>query len=285
MQGYHGSSPLVEINSFVYEISYRLREQRASDDAATVPAEICAKLRTGFDLKALLISLMRLPNPIFAKIFIRRLGVCALAGGLIALGVTHAKPQANDLRKLVKTDWPRMPAKVNHGKLKKGPARFGESFSDPDDDWLDGFTINLQNTSTKSIVYIGVGLTFFDKEEGLVPERVPVAFPFSYGSGLGILTGRTFQPVKPGESVDVVFSSDQFLELKSLLVKNNYPPSFHQVDVCVEAIQFDDGELWYKSYIFYRDPYDPNRYVRDKFFQKGGKYENIKPGTFLGGGD
>ena len=43
----------------------------------------------------------------------------------------------------------------------------------------------------------------------------------------------------------------------------------------------DDGELWYKSYIFYRDPYNPNRYVRDKYFKKGGKYDGLKPGTIL----
>ena len=185
-------------------------------------------------------------------------------------------------RKLDKTDWPRLPVKVNHGKLKRGLAQFGQAFSDLDDDWLDGFTINIQNTSKKSIVYIEVGLTFFKKEEGLVPERVPVGYPISYGSGLGIFdTGRTFQPVKPGESVDVVFTTDDLLRLKAMLVQDKYPLSFHHVDVCVETIQFDDGELWYKSYIFYRDPYNPQRYVRDKYFHKGGKYEGIKPGTIL----
>jgi hypothetical protein len=35
-----------------------------------------------------------------------------------------------------------MPVKVNHGKLKKGLAQFGQAFTDADDDWLDGFTMN-----------------------------------------------------------------------------------------------------------------------------------------------
>lgn len=197
----------------------------------------------------------------------------------------NANRRARDERKLNKIDWPNMPVKVNHGKLKRGLAQFGQAFSDPDDDWLDGFAINVQNTSKKSIVYIEVGLTFFKKDEGLVPEKVPFGYPISFGSGLGMFnTNRTFQPVKPGESVDVVFTTDDLLRLKAMLVEDRYPSSFHHVDVCVEAIQFDDGELWYKSYIFYRDPCNPNRYVRDKYFKKGGKYEGIKPGTVLNEG-
>jgi len=230
---------------------------------------------------------------------LRLVGFCALMGGLITLSVfsrnvprtravllqAQAIQRPHDQRKLVKTEWPNMPARVNHGKLKKGLAQFGQAFNDLDDDWLDGFTINIQNTSTKSIVYIEVGLTFFKKEEGLVPEKIPFGYPISFGSGLGMFnTGRTFQPVKPGEAVDVVFTTDDLLRLKAMLVEDKYPLSFHHVDLCVEAIQFDDGELWYKSYIFYRDPYNPKRYVRDKYFKKGGKYEGIKPGTILNEG-
>jgi hypothetical protein len=227
--------------------------------------------------------------------FMRFVSVCTLNAALFVLGnfsglpsarfqslPQNAAPRAVSERKLNKIDWPRMPVKVNSARLKRGSAVFGEAFADPDDDWLEGLAINVENTSTKPIVHIDVSLTFFKKEEGLVPERVPVAFPIFYGSGLGTFnTGRTFQPVKPGESVDVVFSTDNLLQLKAMLVEDKYPLSFHQVDVCVEAIQFDDGELWYKSYIFYRDPYNPNRYVRDKYFKKGGKYEGIKPGTIL----
>ena len=227
---------------------------------------------------------------------LRLIGVCALLAGQISLSVfaenvphiRAALPQVQavhrprDERKLVKTEWRNTPVKVNHVKLKKGLAQFGHAFSDADDDWLDGFTINIQNTTTKSIVYIEVGLTFFKKEEGLVPERVPVGYPISFGSGLGLLnTNRSFQPVQPGESVDVVFKTDDLRQLKALLSADKYPLSFHQVDVCVQGVQYDDGELWYKSYIFYRDPYNPNRYVRDKYFNKGGKYEGIKPGTIL----
>jgi hypothetical protein len=226
---------------------------------------------------------------------LRPIGICALVAGLIILSVFSkhipraraALPQTKsaqgpDQRKLVRTEWRNTPVKVNHAKLKRGVAQFGEAFSDSDDDWLDGFTINIQNTTTKCIVYIEVGLTFFNKEENLVPERVPVGYPISFGSGLGLLnTNRSFQPVQPGESVEVVFTTNDLRQLKALLVADKYPLSFHHVDVCVEAVQYDDGELWYKSYIFYRDPYNANRYVRDKYFQKGGKYETIKPGTIL----
>ena len=158
-----------------------------------------------------------------------------------------------------------MPVKVNHGRLKRGPAVFGESFADADDDWLEGFTLNVQNTSNKTIVFIDVTLTFFDKDEGLVPSKVPLGFPFSYGSASGVFESSSpFHAVKPGESVDITFGPDEFNILKTLLLENDYPISFRNVDVRIDRVVFADGQVWFKSYLFYRDPNNPNRFIRDK---------------------
>jgi hypothetical protein len=229
--------------------------------------------------------------------FLRLLGICTLTGVLITLSVlsTHlprtraawsqqkASPAAiRNERKLNKTDWPNMPVKVNKAKLKRGLAAFGQSFTDTDDDWLEGFTLNVQNTSHKTIVFIDVSLTFFEKDEGLVPGRTPVGFPFSYGSESGVFESSSpFRPVPPGASVDVVLSADEFSRLKTLLLDDNYPIKFHHVDVRIDKVVFADGQVWYKSYLFYRDPNNPDRFIRDKEFKKGAKYEEIEPGTIL----
>jgi hypothetical protein len=58
-------------------------------------------------------------------------------------------------------------------------AEFGKAFTEADDDWLKGFSLNVTNTSNKDIVFIELTLTFFGKEEGLTPSRIPWVIPCS----------------------------------------------------------------------------------------------------------
>jgi hypothetical protein len=72
-----------------------------------------------------------------------------------------------------------MPVKVNSARLKRGSAVFGEAFADPDDDWLEGLAINIENTSTKPIVHIDVSLTFFKKKKASFRREFLSHFPSS----------------------------------------------------------------------------------------------------------
>jgi len=180
----------------------------------------------------------------------------------------------------VKSNWRGEPVHVNKVKLKGKPAEFGKPFSDADDDWLKGFSVNLTNSSNKDIVFIELTLTLFGKEEGLTPARTPLAYPVLYGESEGFLDGSTTaHPVRPNESIDVTLSDEAYDELKQMLLTDNYPTIFRHVDVRLDKVIFADGTVWYKSYYFYRDPNNPKRFIRDKYFQKGAKYENVKPGT------
>ena len=72
---------------------------------------------------------------------LRLVGLFALIAGLTTLSVLSKNvprtcgalltPQTvqrpHDQRKLVMTEWPNTPVKVNHGKLKRGLAQFGQS--------------------------------------------------------------------------------------------------------------------------------------------------------------
>ena len=218
-----------------------------------------------------------------ATTMVRSVGVGSLIGVLSLLVLSfylprtqaqemrqNARPTAVKQRQLNKTDWPRLPVKVTNANLKKGPVVFGEPFADADDDWLEGFTLKVENTSNKTIVFIDVSLTFFDKDEGLVPSTVPLSFPLSYGSGSGVFESSSpFHPIKPGESVDITFTADHLHTLKTLLVENDYPLSFRYVDVRIDNVVFADGQMWYKSYLFYRDPNNPNRFIRDRASKPG----------------
>ena len=183
-------------------------------------------------------------------------------------------------RKLVKSNWRGEPVQVNKVKLKGQLVEFGKAFSDADDDWLRGFSVNVTNSSNKDIVFIELTLTFFGKEEGLTPTRTPLAYPVLYGASEGFLDGSTTaHPVRPNESIDVILADEAYDKLKQMLLTDNYPTIFRHVDVRLDKVVFADGTVWYKSYYFYRDPNNPKKFIRDKYFQKGAKYENVKPGA------
>ena len=183
-------------------------------------------------------------------------------------------------RKLVKSNWKDEPIQVNRVKVRGRAAEFGKAFTDPDDDWLKGFSLNVTNTSNKDIVFIELSLTFFGHEEKF--SRTPVGYPVFYGSPEGIFDGATeARPIRPKESVDVTLTDEEYEKMNEIFLSNNYPTTFRHVDVRLDKVVFADGAVWYKSYYFYRDPSDPNRFIRDKYFKKGEKHESVRPGTAL----
>ena len=177
--------------------------------------------------------------------------------GAVSLGQQNTKRHG---RRLTKSEWRNTPIKVTEAKLKRGVAEFGKVFTDTDDDWLEGLTINVKNTSNKTIVFIDFSLTLFDNNEGLIPSRPPVGFPFSYGSDSG-----KARPVQPGESVDVTLSMEELDILKAFLLNYDYPISFRNADVRLDRVVFADGQVWYKGQFFYRDPKNPNRFNATRF--------------------
>jgi len=185
-------------------------------------------------------------------------------------------------RKLVKSKWRGEPVQVNTVKLRGRATEFGKAFTDADDDWLRGFSLNVTNTSNQDIVFIELSLTLFGKDEKLTPNRTPIGYPVFYGSPEGIFDGSTSaRPLRPNESADVTLADEEYDKLKEILLNNNYPIAFGHVDVRLDKVVFADGRVWYKSYYFYRDPLNPNRFIRDKSFKKGEKPESARPGTAL----
>jgi len=183
-------------------------------------------------------------------------------------------------RKLVRSNWRREPVRVNTVKLRGRATEFGKAFTEADDDWLKGFSLNVTNTSNKDIVFVELSLTLFGKDEKLAPNRTPVGYPVFYGSPEGIFDGSTkARPIRPNESADITLTDEEHENLKELLLNNNYPIVFGHVDVRLDKVVFADGVVWYKSYYFYRDPSNPNRFIRDKSFKKGEKNEGVRPGT------
>lgn len=226
---------------------------------AAAAAALMGMLVTGISLSA------RLPNTRAAS-----------------LSQNGSREVSQNLRKLVKSNWRGEPVQVNRVKVRGRAAEFGKAFTDAADDWLKGFSLKVTNTSNRDIVFIELSLTLFGKEEKLTPSRVPVGYPVFYGSPEGIFDNSTAaHPIRPNESVDVTLTDEEHDKLKEILLSNNYPTAFRHVDVRLDKVVFADGLIWYKSYYFYRDPSNPNRFIRDKAFEKGGKHESVRPGAAL----
>lgn len=186
---------------------------------------------------------------------------------------SSSKPQDEQAeRKVAKKTMRNTPVKVTEVKVRKGVIDVREKFTDDNDDWLKGFSLTFKNTSSKEIVYVQVALTFFSKEGGDAPDRVPYKTYVIYGS----MDGST-PHVRPGESATILLNDERYAILQSTLIANNYPLRFRHVEVVIDGVLFSDGLFWQKGSNFYRDPLNPEKWIRDKEFMKGGKYENMKP--------
>lgn len=139
-----------------------------------------------------------------------------------------------------------MPVEVKAVKTKRGKAKVGEAISD-DDDWFDGLTISIENTSGKTIIYIGGGFLFPRPKEGGVvkPSRYE---QFMYGRHPGVsstirLTNLPIS-VKPGEMFDITLPSGNYASIKQRLKELGYPDSIKDIKFNVEEIYYDDGTAW-----------------------------------------
>lgn len=218
----------------------------------------------------------------FTLLSLLTLLVCGLivsrTGDTQASNSPQQQKQSASERKLVKPTWRNEPVKVKKVKVKKGFIELGRKFKDEDDNWLEGLTLSVKNTSTKDIVYVDVSLTLFAGGDEV--NDAPVQFPFTYESNTGVAGGDTnADPIKPGGSVDIALSENAYLTLKEGLALANYPLKFRHVELRIDAVAFADGTLWRKGSMFIRDPNNPDKWIRDRDVvnAKAGKNVKIAP--------
>jgi hypothetical protein len=152
-----------------------------------------------------------------------------------------------------------MPLEIKAIKTKKGMTKIGEAISE-DDDWFDGLTVSLENTSGKTIIYIGGGFLFpKPKEGGIVkPSRYE---QFMYGRhpaapSAALLTNLPIS-VKPGEMFDITLPHSDYASIKQRLKELDYPDSITDIKFNVEEIYYDDGTAWIVGGEHERDPDNP----------------------------
>jgi hypothetical protein len=186
-----------------------------------------------------------------------------IAGFLVMSASLYATTAQEKERTITKEMWRTEPVKIKLIKVKGKPVGLKQKFSE-EDDWLKGITINLENISKKTILYIRFEMLFPRPEGVKNSEETPVYLhPLFYGEipPPGEPTpsdGR--KQLRPGESVELALPENDHLLIKTTLERLGYPADLTTVMLAIGDVVFDDGTKWRGDFILHRDPHNPNKW-------------------------
>jgi hypothetical protein len=159
-----------------------------------------------------------------------------------------------------------LPVEVKLIKTRKKIVALGQNFSDSDD-WFKGLTVSVENTSGKTIIYIGGGFLFpRPKEQDASAAPPPRYQDFMYGRHPAAPSqARLTAPpisVEPGETIDITLPESDYDRLVKRLKELRYPAVVREIKINFEEIYFSDGTAWIAGSPYERDPADPTKYNR-----------------------
>lgn len=132
--------------------------------------------------------------------------------------------------------FPVEPVRIIRVNNKRQTLALGRKFFE-EDDWLQGLTISLKNTSDKTITFIGIELHFIKPG---APENEPIyAHQLFYDT-----KDRSQAPIVPGRRVQIKLTDEDFEAINQLLKRDNYPAGATEVEVIVDEVQFNDKSSW-----------------------------------------
>lgn len=149
------------------------------------------------------------------------------------------------------------PTEMVEIRTTKKAVKLGEKF-DEGDDWLNGATFKLKNTSGKEIVYVELDLNF--------PETTSSGNEMSFPLKLGRRPGEsnsTRAPLllKPGEDVGITLGEKKYEELTRFIETRQPISNLTKVRVSFGFVVFNDGTAWSAGNFYRQDPNNPKRYI------------------------
>lgn len=168
--------------------------------------------------------------------------------------------QQTEDRVIKKVSWLNEPIKINKIKVADIEVESGKKFQG-NNDWLHGLTVNVTNKSNKNICYIDIAFDFprADEQPGFRDYLLWRGCKFSTD---GQEIPEMSKPLKPGESIDIVLTDDDYVLNQNTLKKLGFPESIYLVEIRVQEIGFE-GEKdtkWIIGQMFRRDPNNPGRW-------------------------
>ena len=162
-------------------------------------------------------------------------------------------------RTLKNEKWGNEPVEVLSIKVKGKTVRFDEKTLE-DNDWLNGFTVSLKNTSNLPIIFAEIEL-IFPRPNGGTPDTPNLVYRMKYGK---VPTPDTphgeVQRTMPGETVDVKLSEDDVAAINMALERHSYPPGAVVLRMSIGSVVFDDFLMWKGGKTYQRDREKPGKW-------------------------
>jgi len=167
-----------------------------------------------------------------------------------------AKSQPPD-RIVVKKPWPNEPVRIVAVKTKrKANLEIGKSFAD-DDDWLDGFTVTVQNNYHKTVTAMTISMVF-SRERG--DTRSALAWNMHLGPSPMTREYKDRDPnrvIKVKNTTELSLSPEDYLILKHDFEELGYS-TIKRVELEIREVGFADGSMLYSGTFYLQDPAYPN---------------------------
>ena len=184
----------------------------------------------------------------------------------ILLSISILAQQTQD-RIIKYNSWRNEPIKITKVKISDVPVEFGEKFQGKND-WLRGLAFSVTNASDKDVCYINIALDFprVASQEPMTRDRL--LWDCRREVKDSAKSSEKVEPLKPGESIDIVLSNEAYRETQEFLSRTNYPASISLLEVSVDEVGFvgEKDTLWIAGQMMRRDPNSRNRWlpIREK---------------------
>ena len=169
--------------------------------------------------------------------------------------------QQRQNRSLKKIPWPNEPVKLTKIKVKGAVVELDKDFL-AEDDWLNGLTISVKNTSGKAIVFISISIRLIrPATQNTVQQQPSYRHELKYGIEPSSQSlPNEPKPIKPGEIVDIVLSAEDYDNIRMILKQLDYSAGVRQAQVVINTIIFDDDTMWKGGGILRRDRNNPKKW-------------------------
>lgn len=166
-------------------------------------------------------------------------------------------------RAIKKENWRNEPFKVEKVKVKGIPVEIGQKLI-ADDDWLQGLTIELKNTSGKSILFAAVNIDFSLPAGSEYAGKHMLRWKLPYGH-IPQPPGTPPRPdrpasIAPDEKLELVLSDRDYTLIIASLKKLAYPTDVAEVTLSLGEVYFEDETMWKAGRLHRRDRNNPRRW-------------------------
>lgn len=146
--------------------------------------------------------------------------------------------------------------KIKEVKVGEKSRKFDENFKE-DSDWLGNTLFQVENVSSKPIIYLRVNIWFPETEASGPVMVYPITFGQRPGSKLQKGDPLLFMPK---ETLDVSLAA-KYDEISRFLIERRSIESIQKIRLEVSFIVFDDSTAWSVGTFMTRDPDNSDRYI------------------------